>query len=64
MYSPVACIETVRTLIAVETSIRWDTEQVEIKGSFLYTPLEEWEHIWMIIMGVSGIPEAYGREVK
>ena len=39
LYTPVACIQLVRVLLAVAVVIGWDIEHFEIKGALLYAEL-------------------------
>ena len=41
VFSPVACMETIRLLIAITTQMKWKIYQLDVKSAFLNGYLEE-----------------------
>ena len=64
LYTPFACIELVRFLIAVAVVLVWDIEHVDIKGAFLYARLQKSDRIFIHLPSIDGVKAANGHYVR
>ena len=64
LYTPVACIELVRLLLAVAVEMDWDIEHVDIKGAFLYARLPDSDRIVIRLPKIDGVKAANGQYVR
>ena len=64
LYAPVACIDAVRTLLAVAIAKGWVTLHLDIKGAFLYAELGLDEEFWVRLPVIPGSSERSGKIVK
>ena len=64
LYTPVACIELARVLLAVSVQCDWDIEHVDIKGAFLYARLPESDKIVIRLPKIDGVKAANGQYVR
>ena len=64
LYTPVACIELVRLLLAVAVEMDWDIEHVDIKGAFLYAKLPDSDKIVIRLPNIDGVKAANGQYVR
>ena len=64
LYAPVACIESVRTLLAVAIAKGWVTHHLDIKGAFLYASLADTDEIYVRLPVIPGTSERSGKVVK
>lgn len=63
LYAPIACIELVRTVLAVVVAKGWSVDQVYAKSAFLHAPLERSDHIWNRLPSTKSLQSVYGQVV-
>lgn len=64
LYAPVACIESVRVILAVASVRGWSVHHLDVKGAFLYAPLQDADEMWIRLPSIPEIAQASGTVVK
>ena len=64
LYTPIACIELVRVILAVAAALGWEVEHVDIKGAFLHADLPDSERIVIRLPNIDGLNTASVQYVR
>lgn len=57
LFAPLACIETVRIILAVTLVKGWVLQNLNVKGSFLYAQRPGTEEVLIELPSFQGVPE-------
>lgn len=64
LYSPVACIELVRTMLAIARAKGWEVDHVDVKGAFLHATFPKEDRTWVRLPTVEGVPSVSSHIVQ
>ena len=64
LYTPIACIELVRVILAVAAALGWKVEHFDIKGAFLHADLPDSDRISIRLPNIDGFKTASVQYVR